>query len=111
MPSISSSDVVVATTAMNLNFNIGVKNMSIVDITFGDGSLTYPTGGIPLPAFSNFGFRNAIDFFASEGTPDNGYCFRYDRDNHKLLIYSGGTEAADTVTPAEQTVRSLIVGT
>lgn len=111
MTALASSDVLIATTAKNRDFISGVKNLSIVDMTFGDGALTYPTGGIPLPDLPSFNCRSSIDFFSTEGTPDNGYDFRYDRDNHKLLVFSGGTEIANSVTPAAQTLRAFVVGT
>ncbi len=66
------------------------KNLTLASITFGDGALTYPTGGVPLPAIGMFGFRNAIDFCAIQQPVGNGFVYKYDATNHKIKIFTQG---------------------
>jgi len=72
------------------------KNMAIPTILFGDGALTYPAGGIPLPAIGKFGFQRQIDFGSIEQPPGDGLIYKYDRANHKLRVYSQGVTTGST---------------
>jgi hypothetical protein len=67
MAAFGSSDVNVV--LLHRRYLAGGKGqwMSAGVIQFGDGSLTYPTGGIPLPAPSKFGFANTIVYMQVEG--------------------------------------------
>lgn len=56
-------------------------------LSFGDGALTYPSGGIPLtkaklgcPAFIK-------DLVFIDGGSANGYVYKYDRANEKIRMY------------------------
>ncbi len=79
-------------------------------IAFGDGALTYPTGGIPIdhsrlsmPAFvENITFPDATD--AGSGT-----LWQYDQVNQKIRGYSAlGTEISGAV--AAKTLDAVITG-
>lgn len=82
-------------------------------LTFGDGALTYPTGGIPVDK-SIFGFRNIIrDLFITDPSHADGYIYKYDATNYKILIYVGNytamavgplVELSNTATPAATTL-------
>lgn len=105
MTALASSDVSVSCTARNRDIvPAGPKQVNLVDITFGTGVLTYPTGGVPLPAIGQFGYKKAIEFCAIE-QPADGYVYKYDRANHKMMILAqgmttGSTVAADAATGA-----------
>ncbi len=72
-------------------------------IVFGNGSLTYPTGGIPLVA-GNLGCAREIQSFGFvDESAGDGYIYKYDKTNQKIRIYqsggiavSGGVDTAAT---------------
>lgn len=74
-----------------------------VRIAFGNGALTYPTGGIPLSGLSSWGFPHLIDsvVLADDANAD-GYVYKWDRTNNKLLMYhsAGFTPAGTNSAPA-----------
>lgn len=84
-------------------------------VAFGNGALTYPSGGIPL-AKSLLGFPNKIeDFQIIEETGGSGLIARYDLSAEKLRLFETGavtpagtisqvtgTNAASAVTPYYQ---------
>jgi hypothetical protein len=62
------------------------RNQTIASVAFGDGSLTYATGGVPMPAIGTFGFRNEIKMGLIEQPPANGFIYKYDATNRKIKI-------------------------
>ncbi len=77
-------------------FSSGMR-MVLAEVTFGDGSDTYPTGGVPLPVIGNFGFRYAILFGVTDAdNSSSGYVYEYDEGNNKLLIYTQGVTTGST---------------
>lgn len=98
MADLAAADVAVSIPSSNRDFG-GVhtgKNLSIATLTFGDGSKTYPAGGIPMPAIGQFGYRKALDFVAVEPPPGNGFVYKFDRANHKLKIFTQGITTGST---------------
>lgn len=77
----------------------GVRRKSVVKIAFGDGALTYPTNGVPLPTFEKFGLtRNIADLVLLDANDGVGIVWKYDRENHKLRGWrSAGFTPAGTV--------------
>mgnify|MGYP001571590060 CR=1 FL=1 len=73
--------------------------MANIKIAFGDSALTYPTGGIPLSNLSKWGFPNLVDSLVFQDAANaNGFVYKWDRANNKLLIYrSAGVTPAGTV--------------
>ena len=72
-----------------------------VKIEFGDGALTYPTGGVPLPDFGNFGLKKSLEYLILFDENDaTGIVWKYDYDNKKLRGYIQGVtvSAAGAVT-------------
>lgn len=61
-------------------------------VVFGNASLTYPAGGIPMPALGAFGFHFVIDRVFIE-QPANGYIYHFDRANLLLRIFQEGSGA------------------
>jgi hypothetical protein len=98
MAAIGSTDVTVTISDRDKDIGHGPlsKNITIAGVAFGNGALTYPTGGVPLPTIGNFGYQRQIDFGAIEGDPGNGFVYKYDRANHKILIYTMGVVTGST---------------
>ena len=70
--------------------------LSFPTLSFGGGAQTYPAGGIPLPAIGKLGnFKTAIRGGMVFDQPIDGFVYKYDKTNHKLLIYYGNYDAAD----------------
>jgi len=102
MPPIAVTNVTVALPG-ELRFNPpGHPNVSYPQVSFGNGTLTYPTNGIPLPAAPGvFGFLKAILFVAFMATLD-GLDYAYDTVNNTIRIFhaSTGVELTTSDTPA-----------
>lgn len=65
-------------------------------IAFGDGALTYPTAGVPLPAIGQFGFVRNMDTFGVFGLNERTTDYRvvYGPANSTLLMYEEEAAAA-----------------
>ena len=117
MAAFAASDVTVAITDQSI---AGGRRHVIGTLTFGDGALTYPTGGIPLPAIASFGMPRSLKSLSVTGV--NGltsdYMTRYNPVTHKLLLYEEEAEAAggalleaDTSeAPAARTYHFVAIG-
>lgn len=110
MAAITASDIT-PTANMALQDIGNLLKMSICKVTFGDGALTYPTGGIPLPAVGQFGFWS-IEFVGVQRDSGAIYIYIYDKANHKILFAdpATGAEEADTATPAATVLTLFMVG-
>lgn len=106
MADLVAADVAVSIPVQDRNFvRSPSKQFALAEITFGDGIDTYPAGGVPLPDISQFGFKKQIDFVSIEQPPANGFFYKYDRANHKIMIFhqgvtTGSTGAADSTSGA-----------
>ncbi len=98
MPPLAAADVTVTVAE---RWYAGTKLCTRGSLSFGDGAKTYPAGGVPLPAASQFGFVRAIDDLIITGV--NGlasdYQVRYDRANHKLQLFEEESVAAGGPLP------------
>lgn len=90
-----------------------------VKLVFGDGALTYPTGGIPMPAKGAFGLVRELESLSFyDQAHANGFVYKYDRDNNKMLIYAETTvatnqpllEATVALAPASTTLVVEAIG-
>lgn len=87
MPAIASSDV----TYAQQNKQIGESGFAEYNflISFGDGVLTYPAGGVPLLK-GMLGCPSEIrSVVLVSPASDNGFIYKYDLANNKLRIYQG----------------------
>lgn len=104
MADISSSNVTV--TVLPRNRDMGgvnsAKNMTLATVAFGDGALTYPTGGVPMPAIGAFGLRKAIDAAFIQDPVDNGFVYKYDAANRKIKIYTQGFATGATAAAVNE---------
>lgn len=78
------------------------KNFTQAQIKFGNGTLTYPTGGVPLPALGAFGLHKGIDLALIEQPPANGFVYKFDRANHKIKIFTQGVRTGSTDAAAAE---------
>jgi len=101
MTALASTDVTVTVNSRDKDIGHGAlsKFLGIATIAFGDAALTYPTGGVPLPAIGLFGLQRQVDIGLVEPPYGDGYVYKYDRTNHKMLIYtSAGFTPAGTIS-------------
>ncbi|PWT71727.1 MAG: hypothetical protein C5B59_17260 [Bacteroidetes bacterium] len=63
------------------------RKNNLVKIVFGDGSLTYPTGGIPMPAIGNFGMRRFLEYISILSDNLDAFIYKWDFPNQKIRIY------------------------
>jgi len=95
------------------------RRMNKVTLAFGDGALTYPSGGIPI-TIGKLGCPTVVDGFKIMDKGTSGYSFSYDFANSKLLMFQapaqthahdflvkGGTAAAGTDA---LNIKSVIIG-
>lgn len=62
-----------------------------VSIAFGNDTLTYPTGGVPMPTYASFGLKRSLDFLLLYDEANaNGLVYKYDKTNNKIRIYVQG---------------------
>ncbi len=118
MADIAAGDV----TYTLLNKEVADSGMRVfrMTIAFGDGALTYPSGGIPLTA-AKMGCPNeirSVDLFSPASA--NGYVYKYSQSNNKIRIYQGDNNNASdaelvelvaaTAAPAAATLYAEIRG-
>jgi hypothetical protein len=111
MTALASSDVTITVQKKLIN---GKRKRNRVKIVFGDGALTYPAGGVPLPAFGQFGMKRFLEVVALSDANDGvGLVWKVDQENLKLRAYQapaqthahdilikGGQAAAGTAATA-----------
>lgn len=94
MADISSSDVSVSVDMRTGGVILDKSKQYAANISFGDGALTYPSGGIPLLP-SMFGFRQEIASLAfSDASSGDGLIYKFDKSNAKIRIYRSASQAA-----------------
>lgn len=89
MAAIASSDL---TLTLQTSFREGTRKAAVYRIAFGDGSLTYPSGGVPLPSAASFGMTWELTYVRLLDHDDaSGIIWKYDYANKKLRGYIQGT--------------------
>lgn len=98
------------------------SSMKVINLTvaFGNGTLTYPSGGIPLTAASMGCPNQIVSCLLNSPASSNGFMYKYDLTNNKIRIFQGDNDnAADaplielvaaTATPAAATLAIEVVG-
>lgn len=118
MADIAATDV--TTTLISNNIHASGFRDVVADMAFGDGALTYPTGGVPLTK-GDLGSPNSIrSFTLVEPDAGNGFVYKFDASAESLRIYQGDNDnVADAplielvggvATPALATVRANVIG-
>lgn len=108
MADLASTDVTV-TLAAGAPHNPRIENgkkKCLVSIAFGDSTLTYPSGGVPMPAYTSFGMvRNLETLVSIDQGSDNAFTVKYDHANQKVRLFEGGNElVAATDAPPAMTI-------
>lgn len=92
MADLAAADVTVTVEQRNI---VGKQRRNRVKIVFGDGALTYPANGVPMPAFDKFGMKRNLDFLTVFDENDaSGVTWKYDKENNKLRAYVQGAAHA-----------------
>lgn len=104
MADLAASDVSVAIGQGDID-QMHFNKVVFATLSFGDGALTYPTGGIPLPTIGYFDLYHAIRF--APPVFSGGYLFVVDIANHKLYIWdlAGGAEYSGAPAATEVTLK------
>lgn len=77
------------------------KKLVAGTISFGDGALTYPANGVPLPAIGNFNMVKKLDRMFIE-QPVDLIEYRYDATNHTIRMYQYLTGAAENAAACSE---------
>jgi len=115
------ADVTATVTIVDRDF-LGVANkITLASIAFGNGTNTYPSGGIPIGGKEQFGINKQIKaVFVDQ--PINGYVYKTDYSDQsalKLRIYQGDNDGASdgplvelptSAAPAATVVKAMIIG-
>ena len=115
MVDLAASDV---TVTINRKEDRNGMRRNYVTIAFGDGALTYPSGGVPL-AKGKLGFTRSVDSFSVIETNTLDYNVEYDISAETIRLGEDDdptgnapfTElTAATSAPAAQTIRAVFEG-
>lgn len=89
MADIASSDVTITIQKSRIaKGSPGGVQRNVVKIAFGDGALTYPTGGVPMPTFPKFGMRRELEYLILIDSNDaSGIIWKWDYENKKLTAF------------------------
>lgn len=69
---------------------------AVVRIAFGDGALTYPSGGVPLSGLSAAGFPRLVKgAVLMDENDSSGIKWKYDYENNKLRGYQAPAQTHD----------------
>ena len=98
MTALASSDVTVTVTQRKKVNGSPTRRNNNCTIAFGDGALTYSTGGVPMPTGGSFGMNGAVvdSMIVQESAGGAGYIAEYDPTNNKMYLWMGDyNNAAD----------------
>jgi hypothetical protein len=73
---------------------VGIGNRNVVQLSFGDGALTYPANGIPLTK-GKMGCPVNIESLVVVDQGTSGYKFQYDQSAEKLVIIQSPAQNHD----------------
>lgn len=86
MADIASTDVTyVVKNTRKLNGNPSRK-LNRIELTFGNGTLTYPAGGIPI-TIGKLGCPTVVESISIVDVATSGYRFNYDQSAKKLVMF------------------------
>ncbi len=88
MPALAATDV---TVTVEQQRRTARQRNNRTKIVFGDGALTYPSGGVPMPGFGSFGLKKVLEYLILIDADDgSGIVWKYDAANNKLRGYIQG---------------------
>ena len=92
MADLASSDVTVTIQKTRiLRGSPGGIRFNTVLIAFGNATLTYPSGGVPMPTYPSFGMMKEIEFLQIMTPGADGVVWTWDYSNKKLRGWLQGT--------------------
>jgi hypothetical protein len=116
MADIASTDVTITIQKNRiLKGSPGSQQRNLVKIQFGNGALTYPANGVPMPSFPSFGMRRELEYLVMLDS-GSGVTTRwvYDVANKKIRGWvddgTSGISAEVTGAVAAQTLYAEAVG-
>jgi hypothetical protein len=83
MTALAASDVTVTLVQRR---RVDGRTRNLVKLVFGNSTLTYPAGGIPITK-GKLGCPNVLESLSIHNEGSTGYHFTYDRVNEKILIF------------------------
>lgn len=86
MTALASTDVTITVDSADRHV-LGKLRMASGSIAFGDGALTYPNGGVEMPAIGNFGMSKEVKNLSVVDASGYGLLYRYDQTNRKVQIF------------------------
>lgn len=89
------------------------RKRNVVKLVFGDGALTYPAGGVPVPAAGAFGFKRFLEYLTYLDTSNgDAFLYKWDFVNQKIRIYttSTNTELGSVAVAASTTLYCEAMG-
>lgn len=87
MADITAADITMSMSILDLT-KLGRLKMYKASMSFGDGALTYPYGGIPMPTLDKFGMNKEIISIQETDSNASPYMFKYDSTNNKMKLYA-----------------------
>ncbi len=99
MVALAASDVTLTIEAETIQVK---QKRNRVKIVFGDGALTYPALGIPMPTFGEWGMRRNLDsVILSDSSDGDGFMYKYDQENNKIRMWQGDNNNASDAPGVE----------
>jgi hypothetical protein len=86
VPDIAATDVEISILDQR---RVNGRSHNNVKLVLGDGSLTYPAGGVPL-AKGKLGCPNSVESLVVYSKGASGYIWSYDKANEKLVAMAHG---------------------
>lgn len=87
MTALAASNVTI-TVAPGDRHVLGKLRMCKGSMAFGDGALTYPHGGVPMPSVGYFGMNREVSMLDVVDASGNGLIYRYDQANRKVKVFA-----------------------
>lgn len=95
MADIASSDVTIAILKNRMaKGSPGAVQRNLVSISFGNATLTYPDGGVPVPTYPSFGMRRELQYLILVQAGLTGVFWVWDYTNKKLRGFISGSVIA-----------------
>jgi len=113
MVALTAADVAVTQMDIGRKVTLSKKKYYRVKLVFGDGALTYPALGIPMPPMGKYGFVRFLDGLTDiEKASDDKFIYKYDTANNKLRIWvpDTGVELGGVAVAANRTIYAVAIG-
>jgi hypothetical protein len=111
MADLAKADVDVALAGGDRYFSLGPLTLTLPVVSFGDGVLTYPANGVPLPLDAPYFFGLNKGVKVIQPVFVAGYMAVYDPDHNTIRLYvgKGGADPAAMVELGHVAVPALVI--